>query len=39
MVLDEVHLSFAQTFWRVFNVIHAHCKLGLTATLVRALSY
>ena len=35
IVLDEVHLSFADTFWKVFNVINAHCKLGLTATLVR----
>jgi len=35
IVLDEVHLSFANTFWRVFEVINAHCKLGLTATLVR----
>jgi len=30
-----VHLSFADTFWKVFDAINAHCKLGLTATLVR----
>jgi len=35
IVLDEVHLSFADKFWQVFNVCKAHCKLGLTATLVR----
>eukprot|EP00286_Rhodomonas_abbreviata_P030056 CAMPEP_0181300168 /NCGR_PEP_ID=MMETSP1101-20121128/6744_1 /TAXON_ID=46948 /ORGANISM="Rhodomonas abbreviata, Strain Caron Lab Isolate" /LENGTH=507 /DNA_ID=CAMNT_0023405383 /DNA_START=9 /DNA_END=1528 /DNA_ORIENTATION=+ len=35
IVLDEVHLSFAEKFWQVLNVCNAHCKLGLTATLVR----
>lgn len=35
IVLDEVHLSFADKFWQVLNVVNAHCKLGLTATLVR----
>ena len=35
IVLDEVHLSFAETFWKVFSIVRAHCKLGLTATLVR----
>ncbi|EKX43955.1 ERCC3/XPB/SSL2/Rad25 nucleotide excision repair [Guillardia theta CCMP2712] len=35
IVLDEVHLSFAEKFWQVLNVVNAHCKLGLTATLVR----
>jgi DNA excision repair protein ERCC-3 len=33
--LAQVHLSFADKFWQVLNVVNAHCKLGLTATLVR----
>ena len=35
MLLDEVHVVPAQTFRRVLAVCNAHCKLGLTATLVR----
>ena len=34
-MLDEVHVVPAQTFRRVLGVCNAHCKLGLTATLVR----
>ncbi|XP_078573566.1 general transcription and DNA repair factor IIH helicase/translocase subunit XPB-like [Branchiostoma floridae x Branchiostoma japonicum] len=35
MLLDEVHTIPAKQFRRVLMVIQAHCKLGLTATLVR----
>lgn len=35
MVLDEVHVAPANTFKRVTHVVKAHCKLGLTATLLR----
>ncbi|KAJ1446781.1 P-loop containing nucleoside triphosphate hydrolase protein [Pelagophyceae sp. CCMP2097] len=35
MLLDEVHVVPAVTFRRVLAVCNAHCKLGLTATLVR----
>ncbi|CAG5097082.1 Oidioi.mRNA.OKI2018_I69.XSR.g14925.t1.cds [Oikopleura dioica] len=35
IVLDEVHTIPAKQFRRVLTVISAHCKLGLTATLVR----
>jgi len=35
MLLDEVHVVPAQTFRRVLASCNAHCKLGLTATLVR----
>ena len=35
MLLDEVHVVPAATFRKVLSVCHAHCKLGLTATLVR----
>eukprot|EP00735_Rhodelphis_limneticus_P007696 TRINITY_DN2029_c0_g1::TRINITY_DN2029_c0_g1_i1::g.21942::m.21942 TRINITY_DN2029_c0_g1::TRINITY_DN2029_c0_g1_i1::g.21942 ORF type:complete len:855 (+),score=167.88,sp/O00835/ERCC3_DICDI/59.76/0.0,Helicase_C_3/PF13625.1/5.4e-24,ResIII/PF04851.10/5e-16,Helicase_C/PF00271.26/3e-10,Helicase_C/PF00271.26/5.6e+03,SNF2_N/PF00176.18/7.6e-09 TRINITY_DN2029_c0_g1_i1:122-2686(+) len=35
ILLDEVHVVPANTFRRVLAVIKAHCKLGLTATLVR----
>ncbi|EDV26690.1 uncharacterized protein TRIADDRAFT_22911, partial [Trichoplax adhaerens] len=35
MILDEVHTIPAKQFRRVLTVVHAHCKLGLTATLVR----
>ena len=35
MLLDEVHVAPAQMFRRVLQVCSAHCKLGLTATLVR----
>ncbi|KAK2077082.1 hypothetical protein QBZ16_004716 [Prototheca wickerhamii] len=35
IVLDEVHVVPAQMFRRVIGIVKAHCKLGLTATLVR----
>lgn len=35
MLLDEVHVAPAETFRRVVGIVKAHCKLGLTATLVR----
>ena len=35
MLLDEVHAIPAGTFRNIMTVVHAHCKLGLTATLVR----
>ena len=35
LLLDEVHTIPAKQFRRVLSVIQAHCKLGLTATLVR----
>ena len=35
MILDEVHLAPARVFRQVMNMVNAHCKLGLTATLVR----
>nr|VZI17587.1 unnamed protein product [Spirometra erinaceieuropaei] len=35
MVLDEVHTIPAKMFRRVLTLVQAHCKLGLTATLVR----
>lgn len=35
MVLDEVHVTPAHQFRKVLSKVHAHCKLGLTATLVR----
>jgi DNA excision repair protein ERCC-3 len=35
MILDEVQEMPATTFSRVTEVAQAHCKLGLTATLVR----
>jgi len=35
MVLDEVHTIPAKQFRRVLTIVNAHCKLGLTATLVR----
>ena len=35
LILDEVHVVPAHMFRKVLTVIHAHCKLGLTATLVR----
>ncbi|CAG0895329.1 unnamed protein product [Darwinula stevensoni] len=35
MVLDEVHSIPAKMFRRVLTLVQAHCKLGLTATLVR----
>jgi len=35
MILDEVHSIPAKMFRRVLTMVQAHCKLGLTATLVR----
>lgn len=35
MILDEVHVVPAQMFRKTVSVIPHHCKLGLTATLVR----
>jgi DNA excision repair protein ERCC-3 len=35
MILDEVHVAPADMFQKVVQLINAHCKLGLTATLVR----
>ncbi|CAB3407115.1 unnamed protein product [Caenorhabditis bovis] len=35
LLLDEVHTIPAKMFRRVLTIVQAHCKLGLTATLVR----
>ncbi len=35
MILDEVHVAPAEQFQKVLSIVNAHCKLGLTATLVR----
>eukprot|EP01130_Rhizamoeba_saxonica_P007010 TRINITY_DN2810_c0_g1_i1.p1 TRINITY_DN2810_c0_g1~~TRINITY_DN2810_c0_g1_i1.p1 ORF type:complete len:794 (-),score=157.46 TRINITY_DN2810_c0_g1_i1:2238-4619(-) len=35
LVLDEVHVVPAKMFRKVFTIVRAHTKLGLTATLVR----
>ena len=35
MILDEVHAVPARMFRTVLSTVHSHCKLGLTATLVR----
>ena len=35
LVLDEVHICPANSFQKVVTTVKAHCKLGLTATLVR----
>lgn len=35
MILDEVQFVPAKIFRRVMSSVRAHCKLGLTATLVR----
>mmetsp|Transcript_19555 Transcript_19555/g.21213 ORF Transcript_19555/g.21213 Transcript_19555/m.21213 type:complete len:745 (-) Transcript_19555:2528-4762(-) len=35
MILDEVHVAPADMFQKVVDMVNAHCKLGLTATLVR----
>jgi DNA excision repair protein ERCC-3 len=35
VILDEVQVVPAQTFRQVITCIKSHCKLGLTATLVR----
>ena len=34
-LLDEVHVVPAAMFRKVIGITKAHCKLGLTATLVR----
>lgn len=35
LILDEVHVTPASSFRQIVNRVKAHCKLGLTATLVR----
>jgi len=35
LLLDEVHVVPANVFRKVIGIIKAHCKLGLTATLLR----
>lgn len=35
LLLDEVHVVPAQMFRKVISLVTHHCKLGLTATLVR----
>ncbi|KAK3236604.1 General transcription and DNA repair factor IIH helicase subunit xpb1 [Cymbomonas tetramitiformis] len=35
LIMDEVHVVPANMFRKVIGIIKAHCKLGLTATLVR----
>ncbi|GKB28737.1 DNA repair helicase XPB1 [Tanacetum coccineum] len=35
LLMDEVHVVPASTFRKVISVAKSHCKLGLTATLVR----
>ena len=35
MILDEVQVVPAQMFRNILTIIKSHCKLGLTATLVR----
>ncbi|KAJ3063385.1 hypothetical protein HDU98_000812 [Podochytrium sp. JEL0797] len=35
LILDEVHVVPADMFRKVLTIVSAHCKLGLTATLVR----
>ncbi|KAF6251089.1 hypothetical protein COO60DRAFT_1629131 [Scenedesmus sp. NREL 46B-D3] len=35
LLLDEVHVVPARMFRQVISIVKAHCKLGLTATLVR----
>ncbi len=35
MIIDEVHVVPAKMFRKVIGSIACHCKLGLTATLVR----
>lgn len=34
-IIPEVHTIPAKMFRRVLTILRAHCKLGLTATLVR----
>lgn len=35
LIMDEVHIFPADKFRKTANLLKAHCKLGLTATLVR----
>jgi len=35
LIVDEVQVMPARTFRQVATIVRAHCKLGLTATLVR----
>ncbi|KAL5709191.1 DNA helicase [Ranunculus cassubicifolius] len=35
LLMDEVHVVPAHMFRKVINITKSHCKLGLTATLVR----
>ncbi|KAF9617675.1 hypothetical protein IFM89_037909 [Coptis chinensis] len=35
LIMDEVHVVPAQVFRKVISITKSHCKLGLTATLVR----
>lgn len=35
VIIDEVHVVPAKMFRKVIGSIACHCKLGLTATLVR----
>jgi DNA excision repair protein ERCC-3 len=35
LLLDEVHVAPAESFKKVMNLTKTHCKIGLTATLVR----
>ena len=35
LILDEVQMVPAKTFRMVTSTIRSHCKLGLTATLVK----
>ena len=35
MILDEVQVVPAEMFRKILSIIKSHCKLGLTATLVR----
>lgn len=35
MLLDEVQCVAAKSFSKITETVNAHCKLGLTATLVR----
>ena len=35
LILDEVHVAPAKVFRKVLSEMRAHCKLGLTATLLR----
>ena len=35
LIMDEVHIAPAKTFQQIVSTTQSHCKLGLTATLVR----